>query len=93
MCPTPLPWSPLARGRLTRDWQERSTRSEGDVFGRSLYRDGDREVAEAVAEVAMERGVPRAQVAMAWVASRPGVSEKEVRRLEGPYRPRRAAGF
>ncbi|MBA2769299.1 MAG: aldo/keto reductase, partial [Sporichthyaceae bacterium] len=44
-----IPWSPLARGRLTRDWDEGSARSESDAFGRSLYGDADREVAEVVA--------------------------------------------
>ncbi|MBA2769983.1 MAG: aldo/keto reductase [Sporichthyaceae bacterium] len=69
-----IPWSPLARGRLTRDWDERSNRSEGDAFARDLYSEGDREVVNRVAEIAQERGVHRAQVAMAWVASRPGVT-------------------
>jgi aryl-alcohol dehydrogenase (NADP+) len=68
-----IPWSPLARGRLTRDWDERTSRAETDAFGKSLYGEGDRAVADRVAEVAAERGVPRAQVALAWVASRPGV--------------------
>ncbi|WP_172256761.1 aldo/keto reductase [Saccharibacillus deserti] len=65
-----LPWSPLARGRLTRDWEETSKRSENDAFGRTLYdktEEADRRVVEAVAEVAQERGVPRAQIALAWV--------------------------
>lgn len=65
-----IPWSPLARGRLTRDWEESSKRSESDVFGRTLYdktEEADRRVVEAVAEVAQQRGVPRAQVALAWV--------------------------
>lgn len=68
-----IPWSPLARGRLTRDWDERTARAETDAFGKSLYGEGDRAVADRVAEVAAARGVPRAQVALAWVASRPGV--------------------
>ncbi len=69
-----IPWSPLARGRLTRDWDESTARAETDEFGRTLYDDGDREVAARVAQVAEARGVPRAQVALAWVASRPGVT-------------------
>ena len=69
-----IPWSPLARGRLTRDWDENTARAETDEFGRTLYDDGDREVAARVAQVAEARGVPRAQVALAWVASRPGVT-------------------
>jgi aryl-alcohol dehydrogenase-like predicted oxidoreductase len=51
-----------------------TARSETDEFGRSLYAEGDRAVADAVAAVAEARGVPRAQVALAWVASRPGVT-------------------
>jgi 1-deoxyxylulose-5-phosphate synthase len=69
-----IPWSPLARGRLTRDWDESSARSETDEFGRSLYDEGDRAVVDAVAAVAEARGVPRAQVALAWLADRPGVT-------------------
>src|SRR3954453_3823127 len=61
-----IPWSPLARGRLTRDWDESTERSETDEFGRALYSaPSDRTVAERVASVAQERGVPRAQVARA----------------------------
>jgi 1-deoxyxylulose-5-phosphate synthase len=68
-----LPWSPLARGRLTRDWHESTNRSETDTFGSTLYDQdaGDRTIAERVAEIADERGVPRAQVALAWVARNP----------------------
>jgi aryl-alcohol dehydrogenase-like predicted oxidoreductase len=72
-----LPWSPLARGRLTRDWDETTNRSETDTFGQTLYRqheEGDRKIAEAVAQVAAERGVPRAQVALAWVRQQPAVT-------------------
>jgi len=69
-----IPWSPLARGRLTRDWDASTARSETDEFGKSLYQDSDQEIVARVAEVAEARGVPRAQVALAWVAGRPGVS-------------------
>jgi aryl-alcohol dehydrogenase-like predicted oxidoreductase len=72
-----IPWSPLARGRLTRDWDEATARSETDVFGRTLYEHtagADRRVVDRVAEVARERGVPRAQVALAWVLAKPVVS-------------------
>jgi aryl-alcohol dehydrogenase-like predicted oxidoreductase len=72
-----LPWSPLARGRLTRDWDERTTRSETDVFGKTLYgqqEEGDRRIAEAVKAVADARGVPRAQVALAWVRQQEAVT-------------------
>jgi 1-deoxyxylulose-5-phosphate synthase len=72
-----LPWSPLARGRLTRDWGEATVRSETDAFGKGLYaatEAADRQVVERVAQVAAARGVPRAQVALAWVAQQPGVT-------------------
>jgi len=70
-----LPWSPLARGRLTRPWDEATERSETDQFGRTLYRpDSDREIVDRVLKVAAARGVPAAQVALAWVAGRPGVT-------------------
>ena len=71
-----LPWSPLARGRLTRDWEVTTARSETDAFGRTLYAGdaGDAEIAAAVAAVAAERGVPRAQVALAWVLRHPAVT-------------------
>jgi aryl-alcohol dehydrogenase-like predicted oxidoreductase len=69
-----IPWSPLARGRLTRDWDEASARQDKDEFGKTLYAESDRKVADAVAAVAKARGVPRAQVALAWVAQKPGVT-------------------
>ncbi|MCX4817136.1 aldo/keto reductase [Streptomyces sp. NBC_01239] len=62
-----LPWSPLARGRLTRDWGTTTERSSTDNFGNRLYQDGDRAIVEAVTRIAGERGVPRAQVALAWL--------------------------
>ncbi|MCI2238035.1 aldo/keto reductase [Paenibacillus sp. TRM 82003] len=68
-----IPWSPLARGKLTRDWDTTTNRSEQDEFGKKLYRDSDAEVVAAVARVAERRGVPRAQVALAWVARNPVV--------------------
>src|SRR3712207_794339 len=69
-----IPWSPLARGKLTRDWDVSTNRSETDEFGKRLYHDDDRLIVDAVAAVAQERGVPRAQVALAWVAGHPAVS-------------------
>ena len=62
-----IPWSPLARGRLTRDWDETTARSETDEFGKHLYQAEDRTIVERVAEIAEARGVPRAQVALAWM--------------------------
>ncbi|GAA1695336.1 aldo/keto reductase [Fodinicola feengrottensis] len=69
-----IPWSPLARGRLTRDWDTATARSDTDEFGKLLYVDSDRTVVERVGEVAAERGVPRAQVALAWFGGKPGVA-------------------
>jgi aryl-alcohol dehydrogenase-like predicted oxidoreductase len=72
-----LPWSPLARGRLTRDWDATTARSETDRFGKTLYnqaQEADRKVAEAVTAVAEERGVPRAQVALAWLLHQDAVT-------------------
>ncbi|MGB0099181.1 MAG: aldo/keto reductase [Nocardioides sp.] len=69
-----LPWSPLARGRLTREWDEQTARSESDEWGRNLYRDGDRDIVDSVARVASQRGVPRAQVALAWLLHQPAVT-------------------
>jgi aryl-alcohol dehydrogenase-like predicted oxidoreductase len=72
-----IPWSPLARGRLTRDWDASSARSETDEFGKTLYagtQDADRKVVEAVAAVAGERGLSRAQIALAWVLGKPGIT-------------------
>ena len=72
-----LPWSPLARGKLTRDWDDSSSRSATDEFGKTLYvksEQSDRRVADAVKSVAEARDIPRAQVALAWVAQQPAVS-------------------
>jgi aryl-alcohol dehydrogenase-like predicted oxidoreductase len=72
-----LPWSPLARGRLTRDWEQSSPRSETDLVGKALYdatTAADRKIVERVAEVAQARGVPRAQIALAWLLHKPFVT-------------------
>ncbi|MGW0825398.1 aldo/keto reductase [Streptomyces sp. NPDC002845] len=65
-----LPWSPLARGRLARDWDTSTERSRTDKFGSNLYRDGDREIVDAVTRIAAERDVPRARIALAWLLGR-----------------------
>jgi len=65
-----IPWSPLARGRLTRPWDSSTPRSESDDFGRALYSDADKTVVDAVLKVASDRGVAPAQVALAWVLSK-----------------------
>jgi aryl-alcohol dehydrogenase-like predicted oxidoreductase len=69
-----IPWSPLARGRLTRDWNAGSARSETDEFGKTLYLEEDRLIVERVAELAGQRGISRAQIALAWVLRQPVVS-------------------
>jgi len=69
-----IPWSPLARGRLTRPWDTESARTETDEFGRHLYRDDDRAIVERVLALAEQKGVSAAQVALAWVARHPAVS-------------------
>src|SRR6202167_1587445 len=74
-----IPWSPLARGLLagsrTRSGERRTTRADSDPFGDYLYsQPTDFDVVERVAEVAAERGVPPAQVALAWLLHRPGVT-------------------
>jgi aryl-alcohol dehydrogenase-like predicted oxidoreductase len=73
-----IPWSPLARGRLARPWQAESTkRFETDQFGKSMYsrsEQDDRLVADRLAEVAERRGIPRAQIALAWLLSKPVIT-------------------
>lgn len=71
-----IPWSPLARGRLTRAWDEQTERTQTDAFGKTLYKvpDADRRVVDAVASIAEQRGLPKAQVALAWVLSKPYVT-------------------
>jgi 1-deoxyxylulose-5-phosphate synthase len=73
-----LPWSPLARGRLTRAWQAETTkRSETDRFGNTMYsrtEEDDRRVVDRLGEIAEKRGVPRAQIALAWLLSQPAVT-------------------
>ena len=74
-----IPWSPLARGRLARPWDARKEglRADTDQFGKTLYaatEDSDKQVVDAVEAIAKQRGVPMAQVALAWLLRRPGVT-------------------
>jgi aryl-alcohol dehydrogenase-like predicted oxidoreductase len=72
-----LPWSPLARGRLTRDWGTETARIRTDSYGNSLFtatEKSDRKVVEKVAAIADARGVPRAQIALAWLLQQPVVT-------------------
>ncbi|WP_139990603.1 aldo/keto reductase [Paenibacillus paridis] len=71
------PYLPLAAGRLTRDWNEQTARSENDQIGKGLFiktEEADRKVAERVAEVAANRGIPRAQIALAWLLQKEEVT-------------------
>ena len=67
-----IPWSPMARGKLTREWDETTNRTESDEFGKTLYdtSESDRVIVDRVGEVATAHGVPRAQVALAWMLSK-----------------------
>jgi aryl-alcohol dehydrogenase-like predicted oxidoreductase len=73
-----IPWSPLARGTLTgnrdRSGEKRTTRARTDSFGDTLYSAEDFDIVDRVGEVAAQRGVPAAQVALAWVLQRPGIT-------------------
>jgi aryl-alcohol dehydrogenase-like predicted oxidoreductase len=73
-----IPWSPLARGRLARAWQsEHTKRYETDQFGKSMYsqtEEADREVVDRLSQVAGERSLARAQLALAWLLSQPGIT-------------------
>jgi len=71
------PWSPLARGKLTRDWDAESPRTAGDPIQDRFYgptERADRAVARVVAEISAERGIPMAQVALAWLLHQPVVT-------------------
>jgi aryl-alcohol dehydrogenase-like predicted oxidoreductase len=74
-----IPWSPLARGKLTRPWTEEppTKRAETDQFGKTLYRstvESDRAIVASVEKIAQARGMPMAQIALAWVLAKPGVT-------------------
>ena len=72
-----IPWSPLARGRLARPWGENTPRIASDVFGTGLFAHteaADRRVADALATLSAQRGLPRAQLALAWLLRQPGLT-------------------
>jgi aryl-alcohol dehydrogenase-like predicted oxidoreductase len=73
-----LPWSPLARGKLARAWDAETTkRSESDVYAKSLYartQENDQRVVQRLGELAVARGVPMAQVALAWLLTKPAIT-------------------
>jgi aryl-alcohol dehydrogenase-like predicted oxidoreductase len=72
-----IPWSPLARGRLTRGWDEETKRTRTDGFGKTLYdkmAETDRKIVDEAGRIAAEHKVPRAQVALAWLLQKPGIT-------------------
>jgi len=69
-----IPWSPLAKGRLARPFGEHTQRSDVDPVGKRFFGDGDRAIIDAVQKVAGNRGIPMAQVALAWVLKNPVVA-------------------
>jgi 1-deoxyxylulose-5-phosphate synthase len=69
-----IPWSPLAKGRLARPYGESSARSDVDPVGKRFFGDGNREIIDAVNRIATARGIPMAQVALAWVLHNPVVT-------------------
>ena len=87
-----LPWSPLARGRLTRSWETQGSteRAQSDVYGQGLYsttQQADKHVVDRLAEVAKNRGIPPAQIALAWmlqksVVTAPIVGATKTKHLE-----------
>ncbi len=78
-----IPYSPVAKGRLTRPWGERTVRFDNDPVGKRFDSESDRPVVEAVQRVAEARGLPMAQVALAWVYRNPVVTAPIV----GPTKP------
>ena len=69
-----IPWSPLAKGRLARPWGESTNRSENDEIARRFFLESDSAIVGAVQRIAAERGIPMAQVALAWVLRNPCVT-------------------
>ncbi len=78
-----IPWSPLAKGRLARPWGEQTARSETDSVARWVLPHDDKPITDAVQAIAADRGVPMAQVALAWVLKNPVVTAPIV----GPTKP------
>jgi 1-deoxyxylulose-5-phosphate synthase len=82
-----IPWSPLAKGRLARPWGTATRRADTDPVGRRFFAANDEPIADAVQAVAEARGVPMAQVALAWVLHNPVVAAPIV----GPTKPNHLA--
>jgi aryl-alcohol dehydrogenase-like predicted oxidoreductase len=72
-----IPWSPLARGKLTRPPGVATARTAGDEFGKTLYvqaEEADRRVIQRVLDLAKQRGLPPAQIALAWMLTKPVIT-------------------
>lgn len=69
-----IPWSPLARGVLTRKPGGKTERSETDAFGKTLYTSKDMEIVDRVSEIAKQHGLPNAQIALAWMLTKPAIT-------------------
>jgi 1-deoxyxylulose-5-phosphate synthase len=74
-----IPWSPLARGRLTRAWEQKTSTERGgqDAFGNILYgktESADKAIVDRVTDLAKKRGVPQAQIALAWMLQKPFIT-------------------
>jgi aryl-alcohol dehydrogenase-like predicted oxidoreductase len=80
-----IPWSPLAKGRLARPWGEQTARSESDATARWVLPHDDQPIADAVQAIAEARGVPMAQVALAWVLRNPTVAAPIVGATKPPH--------
>jgi aryl-alcohol dehydrogenase-like predicted oxidoreductase len=78
-----IPYSPVAKGRLTRPWGERTARFDNDPVGKRFDNESDKPIVDAVQQVAEARGIPMAQVALAWVLRNPAVTAPII----GPTKP------
>ena len=88
-----IPWSPLAKGRVARPWGEQTLRSENDPMGQRYVGDENRPIVEAVARIAEARGIPMAQVALAWVLRNPVVDAPIVGPTKEHHLPDAAAAL
>jgi 1-deoxyxylulose-5-phosphate synthase len=88
-----IPWSPLAKGRVARPWGEQTRRSSNDPVGERAFSDADKPVADAVQQIAEARGIPMAQVGLAWVLKNPVVSAPIVGATKPRHLPDAAAAL
>jgi 1-deoxyxylulose-5-phosphate synthase len=86
-----IPWSPLAKGRLARPWGEHTQRFDHDPVGQRFFGEGDRAIVDAVQRIAEARGIPMAQVALAWVLKNPVVTAPIVGATKPHHLPDAAA--